>query len=157
MKTETIQKSSIVDAMTDYINCSISGKGKFELNGSVRINRTFSGALKVNGTLTVDLNARITGEIFVKDLIVYGQIAGSASVTNKAVFNTLSVFSGTLTAGEAEFHEGSRISGNRNIGNAREKEVHNTYIENKGNKDNKYIYVSTASIPTETSHKAFMI
>jgi len=92
-----------------------SGKGHLVLDGDLEITGVFSGMLKLNGNLTVGKNARITGDLIVNNLSAYGQIVGSVNVINNAVFFEGSKFAGALTAFEAEFCEGSLISGTRRI------------------------------------------
>jgi hypothetical protein len=74
---------------------------------------------------------------------------GSARVIYKVVFHSVSVFSGTLTAGEAEFHSGCKISGLRNIG--RTTEIDAVMIS----KNSIYKIYDPASIPDEMNHSMF--
>jgi cytoskeletal protein CcmA (bactofilin family) len=92
-------------------------KGLLALDGDLQIKDGFTGMLKLNGCLTVARDARITGDLIVNEIIVYGSIVGSIIATKKAIFHLGSAFSGSVTAGELEFREGSQISGKRRISN----------------------------------------
>jgi len=122
------------DISSDNSDFLISGKGNLVFNGNLRISGVFSGMLKLNGSLTVGTNASFTGDVAANDLTVFGQMVGSARVTNRAVFYDGSLFSGTLEAGEADFHEGCRISGTRKIGRISRDKKHET-VDGKINSD----------------------
>jgi cytoskeletal protein CcmA (bactofilin family) len=118
MKTEKISETGTTDRFyqgKQYSEKVLSGNGSLALNGDLEITGAFTGMLTLNGTLTVDRDARFTGYLIVTHLIVYGQIAGTADVSRSATFHDGSRFSGSLTASEATIHEGSRVSGIRKI------------------------------------------
>jgi cytoskeletal protein CcmA (bactofilin family) len=131
---------------TDSLN---SGKGDLSFKGNLIISGVYSGKLIVSGSLTLGINARVSGEIVVNDLIVFGNLTGSARVINTAVFHKESSFSGALTAREAEFHIGSAISGKRTIGRTTEKGAVITQRKSMFNMDDP------ASIPDEMTHSMF--
>ena len=131
MINKSIQNQHNHDTYRDESDPIFLGNGDIVLHGNLKICGTFSGKLKLTGTLTIVANARFTGEIDVIDLVVHGQIIGSAKVQNKAIFHDGSSFSGTLSANEGSFHEGANISGIREIGqivsNVKQKSI-NDYI-----------------------------
>ena len=112
------QESYIIEA-----HIPIHGSGEANLSGNLQLTGTYSGRLKLNGILTITDNTRFTGEIDVIDLVVYGEITGSARVLNRAVFHNGSSISGTLIAQEADFHEKSRITGRPGIRDIRDRPV----------------------------------
>ena len=112
------QESYIIEA-----HIPIHGSGEANLSGNLQLTGTYSGRLKLNGILTITDNTRFTGEIDVIDLVVYGEITGSARVLNRAVFHNGSSISGTLIAQEADFHEKSRITGRHGIRDIRNRPV----------------------------------
>ncbi|MCX6321449.1 MAG: polymer-forming cytoskeletal protein [Bacteroidia bacterium] len=120
-----------------------SGKGYFSFKGNLRITGIFSGNLIVSGTLTLGVDSRLTGEVVVDDLIVFGQMIGTARVSNLTVFHNSSAFSGTLSTKVAEVYEGSSISGERIIGRLIEKDSPKTY------KNSKFNIEAPLSIPDE--------
>lgn len=128
---------------SDNINILNSGKGYFSFKGDLRITGLFSGKLIVNGTLTLGADSRLTGEVDADNLIVFGQMAGTAIVSNIAVFHNSSAFSGTLSTKVAEVYEGSSISGERTIGRLIEKDSPKTY------KNSKFNIEAPLSIPDE--------
>jgi cytoskeletal protein CcmA (bactofilin family) len=126
-----------------------SGKGDLSFKGNLIINGIFSGKLIVSGSLTLDNNARVSGEIEVNDLFVFGHLCGCVRVINQAVFHSASSFSGALTAREAEFHSGSLISGKRSVGRITEKEAILITKNSIFNMDDPL------SIPDEMTHNMF--
>jgi cytoskeletal protein CcmA (bactofilin family) len=149
VNSEIIQQSYRLDnstGNTDFLN---SGRGDLSFKGNLIISGIFSGKLIVSGSLLLQKNARVSGEIVVNDMIVSGHLLGSARVINKAVFHSASVFSGTLTASEAEFHRGCKISGKRNI--ERITEVGDVLTD----KNSIYKMDDAALIPDEMNHTMF--
>ena len=72
------QESYIIEA-----HIPIHGSGEANLSGNLQLTGTYSGRLKLNGILTITDNTRFTGEIDVIDLVVYGEITGSAMVLDR--------------------------------------------------------------------------
>lgn len=98
-------------------SCSIiSGGGERQVAGNLIVSGKYSGRLAVKGRITLDSNAIVTGEIIANELIIEGIFKGIARVENKAIFGRMAFFSGTITAAEADFHEGCIITGRRNVG-----------------------------------------
>ena len=105
-------------------SCSIiSGGGERVVSGDLIVSGKYSGRLTVNGMITLDSNAAVTGEIIANEMIIEGMFKGIARVEHKVVFGKTSIFSGTLLAGEAEMHKGCTISGRRNVGVIHEKDA----------------------------------
>ncbi|MEI6049037.1 MAG: polymer-forming cytoskeletal protein [Bacteroidota bacterium] len=127
------------------------GKGDFSFLGNLVISGMFSGRLNVYGTLILGVNARVTGEVVANDLIIFGQMLGNARIINMVVFHTSSVFSGTVTASEAEVFGGSSISGKRAIGRITERE------EVKTRKNSEFNIKDPSSIPDEMTHPFFRL
>lgn len=88
---------------------------ELSFNGNLEITGIFSGKLKVNGCLSVAKNALIIGEIAASELVMYGNLIGSAKVNNKVVFHGGSSFTGALFAFEADFQSGCKFSGQRKV------------------------------------------
>jgi cytoskeletal protein CcmA (bactofilin family) len=151
MKTEFIQQPHSPESFND-INVSLnSGKGDFSFKGNLTITGIFSGKICVTGTLTLGAESRITGEVIVNDLIMFGHMVGSASVNNRVIFHSSSAFSGTVTACDAEIYSGSSISGKRTFGHSYDKEAPKTHTNNKFNIED------ATSIPNEMTHHLFRL
>jgi cytoskeletal protein CcmA (bactofilin family) len=146
---ENNQELNRLDNSSGNNDSLYSGKGDFSFKGNLTINGIFSGKLIVSGSLTLGVNANVSGEIVVNDLIVFGNLMGSARVINTAIFHTASSFSGALTAREAEFHNGSMISGKRDIGKTTEK---GALIKSRKSIFNME---DPTSIPNEMTHSMF--
>jgi cytoskeletal protein CcmA (bactofilin family) len=138
-----LYRTEYSSANTDSI---CSGRGDLWFRGNLHIDGIFSGKLNVCGCLTVGKNAHITGEVEINDLILFGELVGNVRVNNLAVFHSTSTFSGTMSASEAEFRSGCKISGERSIGRITEIE------EIKCNKNNIFKIDDPAIIPDEMTH-----
>jgi cytoskeletal protein CcmA (bactofilin family) len=111
----TIQNGELEKLNTN--SCSIiSGGGERQVSGNLIVSGKYSGRLMVNGRITLDSNATVTGEIIANEMIIEGIFKGIARVENKIIFGKTASFSGTLLAAEADFHRGCTITGRRNVG-----------------------------------------
>ena len=151
MNKDNVQQSINPENYSEITDNLASGKGDFLFKGDLKISGIFSGKLTVSGTLTLDAKSHLTGEVVVNDLIVFGQMVGTARVTSMVVFHTSSVFSGTVTASEAEIYSGSCISGKRTIGRIFEKESPRMYRSSKFNLEDQL------TIPDEMTHPFFRL
>ena len=151
MEKEYSQSQFREDSSWDETHILNSGKGDLSFKGNLTINGVFSGKIHVSGTLILGLDAHLTGEIVVDDFIVFGQMVGTARVTNSVVFHPSSVFSGTLTASDAEVYGGCKLSGRHNIGKITEKEAF------KPSKNSKFNMEDPSSIPDEKTHNQFRL
>lgn len=143
---ESILKEITTDFAVGKSNGLSSGKGDLTFNGSLQIDGIFSGKINVAGTLTIGQNSRVTGEVTANDLINNGNLVGTVRILKRVTFNRESVFSGTISASEAEFLEGSKVSGNRNIGRIIEREPINASAK-KNILNNDALATSDVSFP----------
>lgn len=113
MKTELTKLTGISDisvVITDSCDC-LTGSGV----DPALIDGVITGIFRMAGNVTISINSRITGELDVDYLSVYGSISGSLRVRKSVVFHPGSSFAGNLIAKDAEFVKGCRISGTQNI------------------------------------------
>jgi len=115
MENEENQGKCDQDIKLFYKDKIVLEDEEFSFNGDLEITGIFSGKLKVTGCLSVAKNALVIGEIAVTDLVMSGNLIGSAKVKNKVVFHDGSSFTGTLFAFEADFRSGCKFSGQRNV------------------------------------------
>ena len=99
-----------------------SGRGDFLFIGNLHIDGNFSGRLTITGVLYLGQYARVTGEIDATNLVCNGYLAGNVKIARKVIFEENAVFSGTLSAAEAEIYKGCSLGGMRNIGRVIEKD-----------------------------------
>jgi len=150
MKTEEKKQfliSDFNDRVSGHSESMASGNGHVTLEGDLEITGYFSGMLKLNGNLTVGKNARIIGDFFASNMKVHGKIIGTATISGKAIFLEGSEFSGILSASEAEIHEGSKISGIRNIRSTGRSNLSKNLTDQPGNRAWKEAAPSIAGNP----------
>jgi cytoskeletal protein CcmA (bactofilin family) len=146
MKTEKYSEDYVSANHPNNTDSITSGRGDLSFSGNLYVTGTYSGKLNVSGRLTITKDARVSGEIAATDLLVEGNLQGSARIAGRAVFFSESFFSGALNAVEAEFHHGCFVSGKRVIGRVIEQERRNIPL-------NKSINAGVpVSIPDEITH-----
>ncbi len=101
----------------------ISGGGERTVCGNLIVSGKYAGRLLVDGTITLDTNASVTGEIIANEMILDGRFKGIARVKTKAVFHKTAAFAGNLLADEAVYHEGCTVTGRRVVTKSSEKEA----------------------------------
>src|SRR5262250_2258907 len=97
------------------IAADITIEGKIEGGGSVRIAGNFKGDVNVQGDLTVESGAKLTGSVCADNVTIAGELEGnvekasrveltqSAVVIGNVKGDTLTVVSGARMRGHAEF------------------------------------------------------
>jgi cytoskeletal protein CcmA (bactofilin family) len=141
MKTMNFTSENKEKERLNANSCSIiSGGGERTITGDLIVSGKYSGRLMVNGMITLDSNASVTGEIIANEMVIEGKFNGIARVGQKIVFGKTASFSGTLHAAEAEFHKGCTITGRRSVGISHEKESTQDIPRNYGSVNESIIF-----------------
>lgn len=91
-------------------------EGKIEGKGDVRIAGCFKGDIHVEGNVTVQHGAHITGNILAKNIVVRGEVEGDIHATSQVEFTDFGVLNGDLKASLLTVAAGSSIRGKVEIG-----------------------------------------
>jgi cytoskeletal protein CcmA (bactofilin family) len=108
-RTEASMKESVISA-------GLVIEGKIEGAGHVRIAGTFKGDVNVQGNLTIEAGAHLTGGVKADTVIVGGQLDGNIDAASRVELLQTGVLNGELKAGSLTVAAGSRMRGKAEFG-----------------------------------------
>jgi cytoskeletal protein CcmA (bactofilin family) len=91
-------------------------EGKIEGAGNVRIAGTFKGDVSVQGNLTIEPGAHLTGGVKADTVVVGGQLDGNIDAAARVELLATGVLNGELKAGSLTVAAGSRMRGKAEFG-----------------------------------------
>ena len=94
----------------------ITIEGKIEGEGHVRIAGNFKGDVHVQGNLTIDAGAQLTGGVKADTVIVGGELVGNIDAASRVELLQTGVLNGDLKAGSLIVAAGSRMRGRAEFG-----------------------------------------
>jgi cytoskeletal protein CcmA (bactofilin family) len=86
--------------------------GKIEGSGHVRMAGRFKGDVNVDGDLTIEPGAKITGSVRASTVTVGGELEGNIEGASRVELLATGVLNGDLKAGSLTVASGSRMRGN---------------------------------------------
>jgi cytoskeletal protein CcmA (bactofilin family) len=108
-RAETPAKESLISA-------GLSIEGKIEGVGHVRIAGEFKGDVNVQGNLTIEQGAHLTGGVKADTVIIGGQLDGNIDAAQRVELLQTGVLNGELKAGSLTVAAGSRMRGKVEFG-----------------------------------------
>ena len=90
--------------------------GKIEGAGHVRMAGRFKGDVNVDGDLTIEPGAKITGSVRASTVTVGGDLEGNIEAASRVELLASGVLNGDLKAGSLTVASGSRMRGNVSFG-----------------------------------------
>jgi len=90
--------------------------GKIEGSGHVRIAGHFNGDVHVDGNLTIEPGAKLTGGVKAKTVTVGGELEGNIENASVVELTSTGVLTGDLKAGTLTVSAGSRMRGRVEFG-----------------------------------------
>ena len=90
--------------------------GKIEGAGHVRMAGRFKGDVNVDGDLTIESGAKITGSVRASTVTVGGELEGNIEAASRVELLATGVLNGDLKAGSLTVASGSRMRGNVSFG-----------------------------------------
>lgn len=106
------------------IAAGLTIEGKIVGAGHVRIAGHFNGDVQVEGNLTIEAGARLTGQVRANTVVVGGELEGNIDAASRVELLETGILSGDLKAGSLTVAAGSRMRGRVEFG-----------WEGKGDKD----------------------
>jgi cytoskeletal protein CcmA (bactofilin family) len=98
------------------IAADITIEGKIEGGGSVRIAGKFKGDVTVQGDLTIEAGAKLTGAVHADKVTVAGELEGSVEEATRIDLLATGVVLGNLKAGSLTVAAGARMRGQADFG-----------------------------------------
>jgi cytoskeletal protein CcmA (bactofilin family) len=114
---ETKSMSNISDASHNesLIAADLTIEGKIHGSGHVRLAGKFKGDVDVQGDLTVEAGATLTGGVRAKKVVIAGEVQGNIDATSVELLKT-GVLNGDLKAASLTVAAGSRMRGQVEFG-----------------------------------------
>lgn len=104
------------DAKESLIASGITIEGKIEGAGHVRIAGNFKGDVHVQGNLTIESGAKVTGGVRANTVVVGGELEGNIDAASRVELLQTGVLNGDLKAGSLTVAAGSRMRGRAEFG-----------------------------------------
>lgn len=105
-----------VAAKESVIAAGLTIEGKIEGAGHVRIAGDFKGDVNVQGNLTIEPGAHLTGGVKADTVVVGGQLDGNIDAASRVELLQTGVLNGELKAGSLIVAAGSRMRGKVEFG-----------------------------------------
>ncbi len=110
------QTRSDAGGKESVIAAGLTIEGKIEGNGHVRIAGNFKGDVHVQGNLTIEPGAHLTGGVRANTVIVGGELEGNIDAAARVELLQTGVLNGDLKAGSLTVAAGSRMRGRAEFG-----------------------------------------
>src|SRR5690606_20113710 len=107
---------SPADTKESMIAAGLTIEGKIEGTGHVRIAGNFKGDVHVQGNLTIEAGARVTGGVRANTVVIAGELEGNIEAASKVELLQTGVLNGDLKAGSLTVAAGSRMRGRAEFG-----------------------------------------
>jgi cytoskeletal protein CcmA (bactofilin family) len=98
------------------ISADLTIEGKIEGAGHVRIAGSFKGDVHVQGNLTIEAGARITGQVRANVVVVGGELQGNIEGASRVELLETGIIAGDVKAGSLAVAAGSRMRGQVEFG-----------------------------------------
>jgi cytoskeletal protein CcmA (bactofilin family) len=104
------------EAKESVLAAGLTIEGKIEGSGNVRVAGNFKGDVHVQGNLTIEQGARITGSVRANTVVVGGELEGNIDAATRVELLQTGVLNGDLKAGSLTVAAGSRMRGRAEFG-----------------------------------------
>jgi cytoskeletal protein CcmA (bactofilin family) len=104
------------EAKESLIAADLTIEGKIEGAGHVRIAGKFKGDVNVQGDLTIEKGAKLSGGVRAKKVIVAGELEGNIESASRVELLDSGALTGDIKAGSLTVAAGSRIRGHVECG-----------------------------------------
>jgi cytoskeletal protein CcmA (bactofilin family) len=100
-----------MDTKESVIAAELTIEGKIEGAGHVRLAGRFKGDVNVEGNLTIESGAKVTGSVRAHTIIIAGELEGNVESAARVELLESGVLNGDLKAGSLTVAAGSRMRG----------------------------------------------
>jgi cytoskeletal protein CcmA (bactofilin family) len=112
----TARRPASREAKESVISGEITITGKINGAGHVRLLGKFEGDVHIQGDLTVEAGAKLTGSVRAKSVTIGGEIDGNIEGADSVEILSTGILNGDLTAGTLTVASGSRMRGRVEFG-----------------------------------------
>ena len=115
-KKDRAAAAANANAKESLIAADVTIEGKIEGAGHVRIAGRFKGDVNVEGNVTIEQGAHVTGQVHANTVIVSGEVNGNIDASSKVELLETGVINGDVKAGTLTVVAGSRMRGQADFG-----------------------------------------
>lgn len=98
------------------IAANLAIEGKIQGSGHVRVAGQFKGDVNVDGNLTIDQGAKVTGGVRASTVTIAGELEGNVDAASRVELLASGILNGDVKAGSLTVAAGSRMRGNAEFG-----------------------------------------
>ena len=110
------RRASAREMKESVIAAEISITGKIDGAGHVRLAGRFEGDVNIQGDLTIEVGAKLTGSIRAESVTIGGEIEGNIDHATKVELLSTGMLNGDIKAGTLTVASGSRMRGRMEFG-----------------------------------------
>lgn len=111
-----VKRTAPRDAKESIIAADITITGKIDGTGHVRIAGRFEGDVHIQGDLTIDAGAKLTGSVRANSVTIGGEVEGNIESAASVELLTTGILNGDLKGGTLTVASGSRMRGRVEFG-----------------------------------------
>lgn len=104
------------ESMESVIGADLTIEGKIEGSGHVRLVGKFNGDVHVEGDVTIEPGAKVTGSVRAATVTIGGELEGNIVAASSVELLKTGVLNGDLKAGSLTVAAGSRMRGQADFG-----------------------------------------
>lgn len=112
----TPSRPSASNEKETLIAANLAIEGKINGAGHVRVAGQFKGDVNVEGNLTIERGAKVTGGVRASTVTIAGELEGNVDAASRVELLESGVLNGDLKAGSLTVAAGSRMRGNAEFG-----------------------------------------
>jgi cytoskeletal protein CcmA (bactofilin family) len=116
LSQDIIRRSPTRDSKESAIASDITIEGKIDGTGHVRLAGRFKGDVNIQGDLTIDAGAKLTGSVRANSVVIGGEVEGNIDSAARVELLESGVLNGDLKAGLLTVAAGSRMRGRAEFG-----------------------------------------
>ena len=111
MNQDLPRRTAERETKESLIAADLTIEGKIDGAGHVRIAGRFKGDINVQGHLTIELGAKVTGAVRATAVIIAGELEGNIDAAARVELLDTGILNGDLKAGSLTVAAGSRMRG----------------------------------------------
>jgi cytoskeletal protein CcmA (bactofilin family) len=116
INAEPARRKEQGEAKESLIATDLAIEGKIEGAGHVRLAGRFKGDVHVDGNLTIERGAQLTGQVYAKTVTIAGELHGNINGAARVDLLESGLLTGDVKAGTLTVAAGSRMRGQAEFG-----------------------------------------
>ncbi len=123
LNAESARRKERAEPKESVIADDLTIEGKIEGSGHVRLAGRFKGDVHVDGNLTIEQGAHLTGQVYAKTVVIGGELHGNITGATRVELLESGLVAGDVKAGVMTVAAGSRMRGQVECGWEEEKGI----------------------------------